>query len=139
MKKIIVIIVLIFALTINTGQVLALSGGEVPIEIEHDSELDLALILTILPTLSVSGSTASYRLTVTCITSVNSIHATLQLQQWNNNRWNDFGSSWTDTASTWRLTSSGTRAVTAGRTYRLKVTIVASNNSTTASATAYSS
>jgi len=138
MKKITVVTVIIFALILSSGHALAFTSGGAPIETEQCSEIEMALILTINPTLSVSGSTASFRLSVSCISSVNNIHTTLQLQQWNNGTWSNFGSPWTATASTWRLSTSGTRAVTAGRTYRLKVTIVASNSSTTASAIAYS-
>ena len=137
-EKIITVFLLVFALIFSASPTLALNHDVAPVEIEHESEINLILITAVTPSLTVSNSTATFRLTVSCISSVNNIRATLQLQQWSNGRWNNFGSSWTATSSTSHLSTNGTRPVEAGRSYRLRVTVVASNNSSSGSATAYS-
>jgi len=138
LKKIITAFILIFVMIISSGQVLAWNNDSELIETDYDSEILLSLISRVAPTLTVSNATATYSLSVTCISSVNNIHATLQIQQWNNGKWNDFGSSWTATSTTSQLNTSGTRPVAGGNTYRLKVTVFASNSSSTDSVTAYS-
>jgi len=82
MKKTITAFILILAISVTTGQSFASGFNTTPIETEHESEILLTLISAIRPTLAISNSTASFELLVTCISSVNSIHATLQIQQW---------------------------------------------------------
>ena len=139
MKKLVTVIVLIIALTLSSGQAFAFNQETSPIEIEHDSEIELVLIQRITPSLSVSGTTASFSLYVSCISSVNNIQAIFQIQQWSGGKWSNFGSPWTATSSTWWLSTSSTRPVAGGmHSYRLMVTITASNGSASSTVTAYS-
>lgn len=99
----------------------------------------LTLISTVTPTLSVSGTTATYGLAVQCASSVIRINATLQLQTKNSSgTWGNYGSSWTAASTTSSLITSGTKTVTSGAAYRLAVTITVSDGTTTATQTAYS-
>ena len=96
-------------------------------------------ITSISPALSVSGSTATYSLTVKCPTDVTKIGATLQIQKKNSNgTYSDFGASWKAESKSYSLYTSGTKTVTSGGTYRLKVTVIASTSSGSSMATAYS-
>jgi hypothetical protein len=100
----------------------------------------LTLLSTLYPTLSVSGTTASYALTVTSASSVTSITAVLQLQKKNSDgSWSDYGSSWTASSTSSVLYTSGTKTVASGYTYRLKATVTATDGTITGSATVYSS
>jgi len=140
MKKAIISIALIIAMSFSTGSALATSVDAETTSTQTDKIelLKLDLISNITPTLRVSGTSASYSINVTCISSVNSIKATLQIQQFSGGQWVNFGSSWSVSSSTFFLMDSGTRTVTSGGTYRLKADITASNGSSTASATVYS-
>lgn len=139
MKKLIIATVLIIVLIGNSGQTFAFSSGV--IEEERKIEIstpDLMLISSINPSLRVSGTTATYALTVVCATTVNSTKAVLQIQQLSNGVWSDYGRSWDASSSSSYLHTSGTVSVASGFSYRLKVTITASTGSSSGSATAYS-
>jgi len=139
MKRLIITFALILALALHSGQAFAFNQEASPLEMEHGSEIELVLIQRITPTLSVSGTTASFGLSVTCISSVNNIQAIFQIQQWSGGKWSNFGSPWTATSSTWWLSTSSTRPVAGGmHSYRLMVTITASNGSASSTVTAYS-
>jgi hypothetical protein len=139
MRKSIIAVVLVIALFGHVGQALALQIEALPDENDVISaEQKLMLITTITPSLRVSGTTATYGLVVTCISSVNSIKVVLQLQQLKNGVWSDYGSSWNASSSTSYLSTDGTKTVVSGFAYRLKVTITASNGTTTGYATEYS-
>ena len=138
MKKKIVAFILIIALSVSAGQALAAQIEPISQDISDTPVTRLVLINSASPGLSVSGTTATYSLFITCISGVNSIQATLQIQQYSNGTWVDFGKSWNASASTNYLSTSGSRTVVSGGTYRLKVAITASNGTTTGSATVYS-
>lgn len=81
--------------------------------------------------LSVSGSTASYQVTVNTLSSVK-ITATCQLQQKNTSgTYVNYGSSWSSSKTGTSLYTSGTKSVASGKTYRLKVTVKAGSETTT--------
>lgn len=139
MKKAIIALILIVAMSATAGQAFALSAEAEPPVLSGSPAPRLALIVSGTPSLSVYGTTASYTLNVTCISSVNSISVTLQLQKQNSSgTWSDYGTSWTASAATSYLSTSGTKAVASGSAYRLKVVITASNGTSTGSATEYS-
>jgi len=131
LKKIIVSIIFILALVFSSGQALAWNNDAPFEETERESEMLLNLFTSVTPALSVSNTTATFMLSVTCISSVNSINATLQIQQWNGSQWDNYGSPWKATSSTSLLNTSGTRTVAKGHTYRLKVTVSATSGITT--------
>ena len=138
-KRTIIALILIIALSATAGQALAAESGVRHLPSTADSGgQKLTLITGITPGLRVSGSTATYDLIVTCISSVNSITATLQLQQYKNGSWSNYGSPWNAYSSKSYLTTSGTKTVASGYTYRLKVDVTASNGSETGNATVYS-
>jgi len=141
MKKSIIAILLLLAFVTTSVHALASNDYTIPTtttEADETTAPKLTLITTITPTLRVSGTTASYSLYVTCISSVNSIKATLQIQQLNGGKWVDYGLPWYASATTSYLTTSGTKTVASGYTYRLKVDITASNGTATGMATEYS-
>lgn len=139
MIKTIIAFIIVLALLGYAGQTLAMQTESSPIATAEESPgQKLTLITTITPSLRVSGTTATYGLVVTCISSVNSIKVVLQLQQLRNGVWSDYGSSWNASSSTWYLSTDGTRSVASGYSYRLKVVITASNGTTTGYATEYS-
>jgi hypothetical protein len=88
--------------------------------------------------LSVSGTVASYELSVEGISSTTKVSTVLQLQRLTSGAWNDYGSPWTATANSRYLFTNGTRSVASGYTYRLKVVVTAYTPSGNNSATAYS-
>jgi len=141
MKKIIIAfaIALLVVTVAGNASVLA-SQPEKPQGLEtSSSEVQrLTLITSVTPSLSVSGSSASYILGVVCIPSVNSISATLQIQQWNGSAWINYGSSWSVSSNKSYLDTYGTKAVASGYTYRLKADITASNGTTVGTTTSYS-
>ena len=139
MKKSIIAVVLVITLFGHAGQALALHTEALPDDNDAISaEEKLTLITTITPSLRVSGTTATYGLVVTCISSVNSIKVVLQLQQLKNGVWSDYGSSWNASSATSYLSTDGTKTVASGFSYRLKVMITASNGTTTGYVTEYS-
>jgi len=139
MKKSIIAIVLILALFSSAGQALAVESDVPIVDVETETaEIMLTLISSVTPSLSVSGSTASYTLLVYCSASVNSIKAVLQLQQYRNGAWYNYGSSWNASSAKSSLVTNGTKTIASGYSYRLKVTVTASNGSSTGTATVYS-
>jgi hypothetical protein len=91
------------------------------------------------PTLSVSGSTATYALRVTGSSNVTKISASFQLQQRNSNgTYSNYGSSWTNTVNSFTMSTSGTKTVVSGCTYRLKVVITSYTSSGSSTETVYS-
>ena len=81
-------------------------------------------ISKITPKLSVSGTTATYSLTIIGNNNVTSLKATLQIQKKNSNgTYSNSGTSWTANSSSNYLYTSGTKTVASGGTYRLKVTV----------------
>ena len=136
MKKLIVVFALVLALSFAGESALAIPvtslAETVPIEQR------LTLISTIYPSLSVSGTTATYNLSVTCPSAVTSIKATLQLQVLSSGIWTNYGASWAASSQTSFLSTNGTKAVASGSTYRLMVTVTSSDGTTTGTATAYS-
>jgi hypothetical protein len=139
MKKAIIALVLIAAMSATAGQAFTLPVAAKSSGSTGTAAPRLVLISTITLSLPISGTSASYSLNVSCDPSVNSIGATLQLQkQSSNSTWSDYGTSWTASAATFYLSTSGTKAVASGYTYRLKVVVTASNGTSAGSATAYS-
>jgi len=139
MKKAIIALAFIIALlAIGETALAAPSDFSTQTSGTGGAELRLTLISTITPTLSVSGTTASYYLTVKCPSTVTSIKATLQLQVLSGGTWTNYGSSWAASAQTSVLLTNGTKAVASGSTYRLMVTVTSSDGTTTGTATAYS-
>ena len=139
MKKSLLAFVLILAMTGTAGQAFAADYEAASSTPSAGTEMQrLELITTIVPSLRVSGTTASYTLYITCIASVNSIKATMQIQQLSGGKWVDYGSPWTATATTSFLMTNGTRTIVSGYSYRLKVDITASNGTATGTATVYS-
>ena len=142
MKKTIIALILILALVFPAGQSLARpdEAAEAAPEISVvEQEMQRYILITVIrPSLLVSGTNASYALTVTCISSVNSVRATLQIQQYKNGSWVDYSSSWTASSSSYLLNTSGTKTVVSGFSYRLKAVITASNGTTTETVTEYS-
>lgn len=140
MKKVLVVLASILILfSVGESALAVPSESRTQVADTMETVTRLTLISTIIPTLSVSGTTATYGLTVKCASTVTSIKATLQLQIKNSNgTWSDYGSPWTASSQTSILLTSGTKTVGNGATYRLKVTVVASDGTTTGEATAYS-
>jgi choline-glycine betaine transporter len=139
MKKSTIAIMLVIVLFGHTGQAFASQTETIPDDNDVVSaEQRLTLITTITPSLRVSGTTVTYGLVVTCISSVNSIKVVLHLQQLKNGVWSDYGSSWNASSSTSYLSTDGTKIVASGFSYRLKVTITASNGTETGYAVEYS-
>jgi len=143
MKRKTIALFFIIALLIPAGQVLAAQAESVPKDSLATSSIIpiepfLELINSIAPTLTVSGTTANFGLAVTCVSSVNDIRATLQIQRLVGGTWTNYGQPWNASSTRSFLSTSGSRAVTSGGTYRLRVTVTASNGTTTGSATAYS-
>jgi len=137
MKKRTISILLLMAILLTSIPVLASEPSRR--EDEPSSPVKYADITKITPSLSVSGSTATYSLSVKCPTDVTKIGATLQLQKKNSNgTYSDFGTSWKAESKSYSLYTSGTKTVTSGGTYRLKVTVIASTSSGSSMATAYS-
>jgi len=134
MKKKILALLLVFALLIPAANAFAATPPTA--EVSPGGGAKYTYISAITPKLSVSGSTATYSLKVTGISSVTSIGATLQLQKLNGSTWSDYGSSWSASSSSNVLSTSGTKTVASGGTYRLKatVTVYTSGGSETASA-----
>jgi len=138
-KSIIFILALVFTITAVPGQMLASESDSASSSQNAKTEQSrLQLITTIMPSLRVSGTTATYTLYVTCISSVNSITANMQIQQYSGGRWVNYGASWVETSSTSYLIASGTKTVASGHSYRLKVVITASNGSSSSTVTEYS-
>lgn len=143
MRKKIIALIIVIILAFSGGPTLAaqiepLQQYTTEVSSPALEEPNLVLISSIVPVLNVSGTTANYSLSVTCVTSVNSIRATLQIQRFLNGRWTNYEQSWVATSSTWFLSTSGSRTVTSGGTYRLRVTVRASNETMVGTATAYS-
>lgn len=95
----------------------------------------------ITPSFSVSGTTATYSVTVKGYSNVTALTATMQIQkQGTSGFYTNYGSSWSASSSasnpTYLLTS-GTRTVESGGTYRLKVTVVATTSSGTSTEVVY--
>ena len=110
MKKIIIPLVLILALITVSGHARAVNyANTVTPSASGAIETRLNLVEDIVPSLTTAGTSASCSLSVICIPSVNSIKATLQIQQLNNGRWNDYGASWNASSSTFYLSSSSTK------------------------------
>ncbi len=86
------------------------------------------------PTLSVSGTKASYSLDARGASTVTKMSATLQLQKKESNgSYSNYGSSWSASSSGNKLTTDGSKTVDSGGTYRLKASItlyVGSSSST---------
>ncbi|MCL2222577.1 MAG: hypothetical protein FWC20_10165 [Oscillospiraceae bacterium] len=138
-KSIIVVALVVVAFFVQTGQALAVQPEEAPLIVEKViSAPRLTLIRTISPSISVSGTTATYGLSVTCDPTVKSVKAVFQLQQWRNGTWTNYGAAWETSASQFYLSASGTRSIVSGYSYRLKVSITASNGTTAGYATEYS-
>ena len=139
MKKAIVAIILTLALAAVSVQALATNDESTTTVCNLNAvAIRLTLIEDVIPSLKVSGSSASYGLYVSCISSVNSIKVVMQIQQLSNGKWNDYGTAWNSSSATSDLATSGTKTVESGYSYRLKVSITASNGSSTGTLTAYS-
>ena len=139
MKKRIIVVLLILALAFPAGQSLAHQAEASPSLSVAEQEMQrLVLITVIRPSLVISGTNASYALTVTCISSVNSVSAELQIQQYKNGSWVNYGSSWNASSSSYMLNTNGKKTVESGYSYRLKVVITASNGTKTEKVTEYS-
>jgi hypothetical protein len=139
MKKAFIAVILIAAMSVTAGQAFAVTSDAGPSGTTGTVSPRLVLISTVSPSLSVSGTVASYSLNVSCHPSVNSISATLQLQKQNSNgTWSDYNASWPASSSVSYLSTSGTKTVASGSTYRLKVMITASTGTTSGSTTEYS-
>lgn len=81
-------------------------------------------IKEITPSFTVSGRTATFKLTVIGNPDVTKISAVLQIQKENSNgTYSNYGDSWTASAASNFLNTSGAKSVTSGGTYRLKVTV----------------
>jgi len=143
MKRKTIALFLIIALLVPAGYALAAQAESIPQDALTASgyapiDPHLVLINSVAPSIRVSGTAASYALSITCVSSVNSIRATLQIQRLANGVWTNYGQSWSATSTTSFLSTSGSRTVTSGGTYRLRVTVTASNGTTTGTTTAYS-
>ena len=139
MKKTIVALILILVMAASAGHAFAYHDDTAKAsQIVDIQPMRLTLISGIAPALRVSGATATYDLSVICISSVNSIYAVLQIQRLESGSWKDYGSSWSASSTKSYLSTDGTKSVVSGYSYRLKVTITASNGSETGSATEYS-
>jgi len=139
MRKIIITYILITAILFSAGQALAFQPDTLSlVPIEEGDDTRLTLIKTIAPSLSVTGTSAKYALSVTCVSSVNRISATLQIQQLSGNQWVNYSTPWYASSTSSLLATSGTKTVDKGKTYRLKVTITASNGTTSETVTANS-
>jgi len=125
-------VIMMFSVTV-TAQASTLSTPESGIGARYVS---LALAY---PTLSISGSKATYSLLATGNSAVTKISATFQLQQRNSNgTYSDYGSSWTNTVNSFTMSTSGTKTVASGCTYRLKVVITSYTSSGSSTETVYS-
>jgi len=139
MKKTILAFFLILVMTISTGQVFALQPDADSSEpADGAGNQRFTLINTIRPSLSVTGTSAKYALSVNCVSSVNKISVALQLQQLSGSQWVNYSTPWAASSTSSLLTTSGTKTVDKGKTYRLKVTITASNGTTSETVTEYS-
>ena len=119
-KKIVSLLLALILLASATGA-FALNTQTSREEISVSKYADLSKIT---PGLSVSGSTATYSLTVRGANNVTSLKATLQIQKKNSNgTYSDSGTAWTASSSSNYLYTSGTKTVASGGTYRLKVTV----------------
>jgi len=122
MKKRIIGLFLIFAMLFPCVSALALTEEEAPPG--EEVLLRYEDFSRILPVLSVSGSTAEYKLTIVGASDVTSISVTYQLQQLSSSgTYSNYGSSWTASSDSRTLYDSGTKSVASGETYRLKVTV----------------
>lgn len=139
MKKTLITFALILVMSVTSFQAFATYQDEAPLlSVTETASSRLELFRDVSPYISVTGASATYSLSVVCVSSVNSINATLQIQQLVNGTWKDYSSSWSADSSTCYLTTSGTKSVTTGYSYRLKVVITASNGTDTGKVTAYS-
>ena len=120
-KKILIALLIVGLLSIG-GQVFAAQPEEA---ITVPASTRYTVFIVLYPTLSVSGTTASYSLSITCAPEVTSIVATLQIQKLTNGVYSNYSSPWTASSSNNRLSTSGTKTVESGGTYRLKVTATA--------------
>ena len=119
-KKIIALFLALILLTSATGA-FAFNTQTAREEISTSKYVDIAKIT---PGFSVSGTTATYKLTVVGNNNVTSLKATLQIQKKNSNgTYSNSGTAWTAESSSNYLYTSGTKTVTSGGTYRLKVTV----------------
>ena len=136
MKKKTIAALLILGLLISGGRAFA----EKPtVNISEAGATRYVVINTITPKLSVSGTTATYSLSVDCATTVTSISATLQIQKLGSNGvYANYGSSWTVSSTSPTLRTSGTKTVDKDGTYRLKVTVTAYYSGGSETVTAYS-
>jgi len=138
LKKAVIASILILSMTIFTGQTLAAQPDILSVPIVNEEDQRFTLIVSIRPSLSVSGKTASYSLSVNCVSSVNSISVVLQIQQLVSGKWVDYGTSWTVSAKSSYLFTNGTRTVVSGSSYRIKATVVAKSGNTSERTTVYS-
>lgn len=76
-----------------------------------------------IPRLTVSGTAASYSLSVTGSSAVTSISTSLQLQRYVGGAWSSYGQSWPASTSGNSLRTSGTKEVPAGASWLLMATI----------------
>jgi hypothetical protein len=138
-KKRILAFLLALGLLSTAGQALAIQAEPADAGSTNSAAPRLALINTVSPTLSVTGSTAAYTLSVICASTVTSVSATLQLQKRNSDlSYSDYGTSWNASSSSSYLSTSGTKTVTSGYTYRLKVTVTAYTATLNSTVTEYS-
>ena len=122
MKKKIVLMVMVSTLLLSGIPVFATSSDEV--QSEQIVLFRLKDIEEMLPLLSVSGTTATYRVTARGAAHVTSMSASLQIQKRNSNgTYSDFGNPWMATSASNYLLTSGTKTVDSGGTYRLKVKV----------------
>lgn len=76
------------------------------------------------PTLTVSKTSAAYRLTVRADASITKITSVLQIQKENGNgTYSNYGLPWSVSTDSNILVTNGEKPVTSGGTYRLKVTV----------------
>ena len=119
-KRRIILLALSFALLLSGVSVFATNVDES----EQVELFRLQDIATITIGITVSGTTATYRLSASGQSYVTSMSASLQIQKMNSNgTYSDFGNPWMATSASSYLFTSGTKTVDSGGTYRLKAKI----------------
>lgn len=122
MKKKIIALLLVLTFIVSGTSAFAANIREAPNEASLLSYDDISLVM---PELSVSGTSAAYKLTVRGSVNVTKLSAVLQLQKLNSDgkTYSNYGDPWTASTNSNYLLTSGTKSVASGGTYRLKVTV----------------